>query len=201
LLHFILSMLRPSVCTSLFFNPISIPFNPLKSFSCNFSSASTKLVTSSANFLPSNDKRLQLDKFTQLTKFYCRTNPSYLASARAKIALHRSSLLQSIIGNQVGFRRYLRVRGVGYKFGLEGDNILTISCGLSHLIKYQLPPGMSIKFSRKFKMIRLQHNSLALLTGMMSYLRNLRKPDVYKGKGIRYLNDPQRKKQGKKKKV
>lgn len=104
-----------------------------------------------------------------------------------------------IVGAGVGFKKYLRVRGVGYKF--EVINLrLKAKVGFTHLIQKQLPSEFFIKFSRKSKVIRFRSKSLTKLTGVLSNIRGQKKPDVYKGKGIRYKHDPVRRKPGGKQK-
>ncbi len=138
-------------------------------------------------------------------------NRQQLGRLKGKVALARAQALQNLVGHQVGFRRYLKVKGVGYKFGLENakaekvpndsTHVLTMNVGLSHTLRHSLPVGTSLKFSRKFKMVRFQHPNLSVLSGMTAYLRSLRKPDPYKGKGIRYRKDPVKIREGKKKKT
>ncbi len=106
-------------------------------------------------------------------------------------------LQKAFISSAVGFKSYLRVRGVGYKLTYE-KNYLTITAGLSYELKTIIHPEILIKGTRKFKMLRLKSKNLTTLTNTISFLRNLRKPDVYKGKGIRYRREIIRRKQGKK---
>jgi large subunit ribosomal protein L6 len=99
----------------------------------------------------------------------------------------------------VGFKQFLRVRGVGYKFQLLGDK-MTIQAGYSHLLEVRIPFLQSFSFNKKSTFLRVKSNNLVLLTKFLSFVRNLRKPDVYKGKGIRYKRDSVLRKEGKKKK-
>ena len=106
---------------------------------------------------------------------------------------------QSIIGALVGFKSFLRVRGVGYKFQIV-FNRMTIQAGYSHLLEIRMPILQSFSLNKKSTFLRLKSNDLSLLTNFLSSVRNLRQPDVYKGKGIRYRKDPILIKEGKKKK-
>lgn len=103
-----------------------------------------------------------------------------------------------IVGAGVGFKKYLRVRGVGYKFELS-NGILIATVGYTHKLKKILPVEFYTKFSRKSKVVRFRSKSLTKLTGFLAALRVLRLPDIYKGKGIRYRRDPVRRKPGKRK--
>ena len=108
-------------------------------------------------------------------------------------------LKRMLIGAGVGFKKYLRVRGVGYKFELLRTNLLTAKVGYTHLVKKQLPSEFSTNFSRKAKVVRFRSKSLTKITCLLSRIRAMRLPDVYKGKGIRYKRDPIKRKPGKRK--
>lgn len=110
-----------------------------------------------------------------------------------------SNLIQVLVGTTAGFKKHLRLRGVGYKFALNGRTLIT-DVGFTHLLYKNLHREMAFKFSRKFTVVRLKSKNLSELTGFISSLRNLKKPDVYKGKGIRYLSENIVYKEGKKKK-
>ena len=103
-----------------------------------------------------------------------------------------------IVGAGVGFKKYLRVRGVGYSLNLE-NGILSAKVGYTHILKKKLPINFHTKFSRKSKVVRFRSKSLSKLTLFLSSMRVLRRPDIYKGKGIRYKGDPIRRKPGKRK--
>jgi len=104
-----------------------------------------------------------------------------------------------MIGSSVGFKNALRVRGVGYKFSLSSTQ-LTIQAGYSHILRSKLPDAKSIMINKKSTLFQLKSDNLVVLNTFLSSIRNLHKPDVYKGKGIRYRKDLVRKKEGKKKK-
>lgn len=110
-----------------------------------------------------------------------------------------SKLNQLLVGTTVGFKKSLRLRGVGYKFSISGRTLLT-DVGYTHLIYKKLHNELTYKFSRKFSVLRLRSKNLPGLTSFTSSLRSLKKPDVYKGKGIRYLSENIIYKEGKKKK-
>ena len=119
-----------------------------------------------------------------------------------KRSLLHISLKQWMVGNLVGFQNALRVRGVGYKFDISALKI-TIQAGYSHLLIKNLPLPQTFKsilLNRKLVKLYIQGADLAKLNLYLSALRNLRQPDVYKGKGIRYQKDLIIRKEGKKKK-
>jgi ribosomal protein L6P/L9E len=109
-------------------------------------------------------------------------------------------IMQSFVGALVGFKNFLRVRGVGYRFQIE-SNKLIINVGYSHTLQVKLPSNHDFTLNKKFTFLRAKSNDLNKLSNFLSFVRNLRKPDVYKGKGIRYRIDPVRLKEGKKKKT
>lgn len=95
-----------------------------------------------------------------------------------------------VIGAATGFKRYLRVRGVGYKFAFEPiSNQVKIAVGLTHLIEHNFPLDIKIKTTRKFRMIKCVSVHLATLTNTLSFLRNQKKPDAYRGKGLRHRKE------------
>jgi large subunit ribosomal protein L6 len=99
----------------------------------------------------------------------------------------------------IGFQNALRVRGVGYRFDISPLQI-TIHVGYSHLVSRKIPLLQSLVLSKKATLFRIKHFDLVSLNTFLSSIRNLRQPDVYKGKGIRYQMDSFLRKQGKKKK-
>jgi len=108
-----------------------------------------------------------------------------------------------IVGNLVGFQNALRIRGVGYRFELSSLKI-TIHAGYSHLLFQKLSSVSSIEsliLNKKATQIYFKSPHLMYLNLYVSTIRNLRHPDVYKGKGIRYQKDFVNRKEGKKKKI
>lgn len=108
--------------------------------------------------------------------------------------------MQSSIGALVGFKNFLRVRGVGYRFQIVANKLL-IHVGYSHTLQVKLPLNQNFTLNKKSTLLRAKSSNLAKLSNFLSFIRNLRKPDVYKGKGIRYKKDPIKLKEGKKKKT
>jgi large subunit ribosomal protein L6 len=107
---------------------------------------------------------------------------------------------QLIIGASVGFKKFLRVRGVGYRFNIS-STALTIQAGYSHLLKIKIPFFKSFVTNKKATLIRGRSVDLITLSTFFAAVRYLRSPDVYKGKGIRYRKDSFIRKEGKKKKT
>jgi len=121
-----------------------------------------------------------------------------------KIENQRASLLhvqikQIIVGTSVGFKKFLRLRGVGYKFSISSTK-LRIQVGYSHLLKIKVPFFKSFVMNKKATVICGKSFNLVTLSTFFAGIRSLRLPDVYKGKGIRYRQELVLRKEGKKKK-
>jgi len=91
---------------------------------------------------------------------------------------------QLFISASVGFKNYLKVRGVGYKFNVSVTQ-LRIEVGYSHLIHNKIPLLRSFLVNKKTTFLRSQEANLITLNTFFAATRSLRKPDVYKEKGIR----------------
>lgn len=105
---------------------------------------------------------------------------------------------QSLIGIMRGYKTKLKMVGVGYKAFLEPSRLLKITLGYSHTNYYRLFSDLSVRFSRKNNKFHLRGSSLPAVTGAAAFLHALKKPDVYKGKGVRYRGVPLLRKEGKK---
>ncbi len=123
---------------------------------------------------------------------------------RANHGLARALLANAVKGVTEGFSRDLDIVGVGYKAELRG-NKLVLSLGYSHQIEFLPPPGVDIKVERKQKPGLNQYQTTLTVSGIdrqvvgqvCANLRDLRRPDAYKGKGVRYADVPLKLKPGK----
>jgi large subunit ribosomal protein L6 len=115
---------------------------------------------------------------------------------KALHGLARALANNAIVGVTEGFKRELDVVGVGYKADVQGKKIV-FALGYSHPIEYNLPEGIEAKAERiPAKQSITQYQTTLTLTGIdkqklgqvASELNKLRKPDAYKGKGIRYAD-------------
>ena len=116
--------------------------------------------------------------------------------ARALHGLTRALAANMVNGVKNGFERKLEIVGIGYRAQLQGKT-LQIALGFSHPVIFPLPEGVSAEVDRQTA-ITLRAADKALLGQTAARLRALRKPDPYKGKGIRYAGEVVRKKVGKK---
>jgi len=117
-------------------------------------------------------------------------------SVRALHGLTRSLLANMVHGVVDGFERKLEIVGIGYRAQLQGKN-LQLALGYSHPVIFPLPDGVQAEVDRQVS-ITLKGADKALLGQVAAKLRALRKPDPYKGKGIKYAEEHIRRKVGKK---
>lgn len=106
-----------------------------------------------------------------------------------------SSLIENmLIGVTAGFKKQLEVNGVGFKVSLKGAD-LNLELGFTHPVVFKAPAG--IKFAVEKNVITVEGSDKQLVGAMAAEIRALRKPEPYKGKGIKYLEEVVRRKAGK----
>jgi large subunit ribosomal protein L6 len=118
---------------------------------------------------------------------------------RAKHGLYRSLVSNMIIGVNEGFKKEMEVIGVGYRAVAKGQ-LLEMALGFSHAIVLEIPSEIKVTaVSEKGKapIVTLESHDKQLLGQVASKIRSLRKPEPYKGKGIRYVGENIRRKAGK----
>jgi large subunit ribosomal protein L6 len=115
--------------------------------------------------------------------------------ARALHGLYRSLLANMVEGVNNGFSKSLEMIGVGYKAALKGSNIV-LNAGYSHPVEIEAPPGIVIETEGPTK-IHVKGIDKELVGNVAAKIRAVRKPEPYKGKGIRYVGEVVRRKAGK----
>ena len=110
--------------------------------------------------------------------------------------LTRSLINNMVIGVTDGFVKKLEINGVGYKVNID-DDLLILALGYSHDIVYPIPEGVSVKCTKNT--IGVSGCDKQLVGQVCADIRSLRKPEPYKGKGIKYENEVIVRKEGKKK--
>ncbi len=118
---------------------------------------------------------------------------------RAMHGLYRSLINNMVIGVSEGFRKELELVGVGYRVSNNGQ-ILELSLGYTHSILLELPKEISVetKMERnKNPLIILESSDKQLLGQVCAKIRSFRKPEPYKGKGVRFVGEEVRRKSGK----
>jgi len=119
-----------------------------------------------------------------------------------KTSISQWGLMRTLINNMVigvnsGFTKSLEVKGVGYRAATEGD-ILQLQLGYSHDIKVAIPKEISVKCAKPTEIVITGSNKQKV-GQFAAEIRALRKPEPYKGKGVRYSGEYVRQKEGKKK--
>lgn len=121
--------------------------------------------------------------------------------ARSMWGTVRSNIDNLMLGVTAGFSKTLELHGVGYRCALanvKGRNILTLSLGFSHEIKYVMPEGIECKVEKQ-TVIEISGADKQKVGEVCATIRKLRKPEPYKGKGVRFAGEKIRRKEGKKK--
>lgn len=119
------------------------------------------------------------------------------STSKSSLKLYKSILQNKCIGVSRGFLMYLKISGIGYRVTLakndskdnvNANDVLHFKLGFSHDIRYEVPSGVRVFLQSpvSFCLFGLDINQL---TQIAATIKNLRKPNAYKEKGIRLLND------------
>ena len=101
-----------------------------------------------------------------------------------------------ITGVTKGYEKGLEIVGVGYRFNVSGKK-LTINAGYSHPVEMTIPEGLTVEAQSNTE-ITIKGIDKALVGEFAANVRKVRRPEPYKGKGIRYKDEHIRRKEGKK---
>ncbi len=121
--------------------------------------------------------------------------PSDSREHRSLHGLTRTLVANMVEGVSQGFQRNLEIHGVGYRANLQGEN-LELALGFSHPVVIKPPEGVSFELVTPTR-LRVHGIDKQKVGQVAANIRALRKPDPYKGKGIRYAGEHVRKKTGK----
>lgn len=111
--------------------------------------------------------------------------------------LSRTLLMNMVEGVTKGFEKKLEIQGVGYRVALQGTKVV-LALGYSHPIEYQPPKGVTVAIDAEKKNIMIVSGADKQMVGQAAAeIRSFRKPEPYKGKGIRYLGEHVARKAGK----
>lgn len=113
-------------------------------------------------------------------------------------ALHglvRSLVANAVYGVTQGFEKHLDIVGIGYRAEVKGDKV-ALSLGYSHPIEFPIPPGLTISVDKQTHLV-VRGSDKQRVGQTAADLRQLRPPDPYKNKGVRYTNERLKKKAGK----
>ena len=115
--------------------------------------------------------------------------------ARALVGTYASHVRNMIKGVTEGYTKKLLVEGVGYKWDVAGKT-LNLALGFSHPVKVAIPAGLEVKAEKSA--LTISGIDKEIVGQFAANIRALKKPEPYKGKGIRYEGEVIRRKQGKK---
>ncbi len=118
-------------------------------------------------------------------------------AARSKWGMSRTMIQNIVDGVHQGYERKLEINGVGYRAAMQGKNI-QLALGFSHDVVYQVPEGVSAAIPKPTEIV-LTGIDKQQLGQVASEIRQYRKPEPYKGKGIKYAEETIVRKEGKKK--
>ena len=107
----------------------------------------------------------------------------------------RALLFNMVKGVSEGFKKQLEIRGVGYRAQLQGSK-LVLQLGFSHNIELEIPAGISLEVPKNTE-INVLGTDKAAVGQFAAEIREFRKPEPYKGKGIRYVDEYVARKAGK----
>ena len=117
--------------------------------------------------------------------------------ARMMWGTTRSLLSNLVLGVSEGFSKRLLITGVGYRAAMQGKE-LVLQLGHSHEIRYQLPEGIKVDVPSQTEIVISGPNN-QVVGQVAAEIRSYRKPEPYKGKGVRYADEIIIRKEGKKK--
>jgi large subunit ribosomal protein L6 len=128
------------------------------------------------------------------------TRPSDVREMRSLHGTTRSLIQNMIIGVTDGFQKELQLVGVGYRAKMEGKN-LVLNVGYSHSVEIEPPQGIDFEVGDRAQQIFITGIDKQKVGQVAADIRKVRKPEPYKGKGIRYKDERIRRKAGKAGKV
>ncbi|MFB2532739.1 50S ribosomal protein L6 [Paracoccus sp. p3-h83] len=117
--------------------------------------------------------------------------------ARQQWGMSRSMIENLTVGVSEGFKKELEIQGVGYRAAMNG-NVLKLSLGYSHEVNFEVPQGVTVTAPKQTEIV-VEGIDEQQVGQVAANIREWRKPEPYKGKGIRYKGEFIFRKEGKKK--
>lgn len=124
------------------------------------------------------------------------SRPDDTREAKSMHGLARTLVSNMVVGVDTGFKKELEIRGIGYRAELKGKT-LVLNLGFSHPIEHAIEDGITIEVDPKKNTITVSGADKQRVGQVAADIRSYRKPDVYKGKGIRYIGEYVLQKEGK----
>lgn len=144
----------------------------------------------SVKLVPQVDAKVEADGITV-------TPNLNMDQARQMWGLSRTLVNNLVVGVTTGFQQKLEINGVGYRAAVQGKN-LNLQLGFSHDVAYPIPAGITIT-AEKPTQLTVAGIDKQLVGQVAAEIRNYRRPEPYKGKGVKYAEEHIRRKEGKKK--
>ncbi|PZQ96558.1 MAG: 50S ribosomal protein L6 [Cereibacter sphaeroides] len=117
--------------------------------------------------------------------------------ARQQWGMARSMVENLVTGVTTGFKKELEIQGVGYRAAMTG-NVLKLSLGYSHDVNFEIPKGVTVTSPKQTEIV-VEGIDQQLVGQVAANIREWKRPEPYKGKGIRYKDEFVFRKEGKKK--
>lgn len=117
--------------------------------------------------------------------------------ARQQWGMSRTMVANLVTGVTDGFKKELEINGVGYRAQMQG-NVLKLNLGLSHDVEFEVPEGVTVTAPKQTEIV-IEGSDEQLVGQVAANIRAWRKPEPYKGKGIKYKDEYIFRKEGKKK--
>ena len=117
--------------------------------------------------------------------------------ARQQWGMSRTMVQNMVTGVSDGFKKELEIQGVGYRAQMQG-NTLKLSLGYSHEVNFEVPNGVTVTAPKPTEVV-IEGQDAQLVGQVAANIREWRRPEPYKGKGIRYKGEFIFRKEGKKK--
>lgn len=124
------------------------------------------------------------------------SRPDDESKTKALHGLTRSLVNNMVIGVTVGFKKELEIHGVGYRAEAKGPNALRLNLGFSHPVDVSAPEGISFEVPQQTQVIVIGIDK-EIVGQVAANIRSIRKPEPYKGKGVRYVGERVLRKAGK----
>lgn len=115
--------------------------------------------------------------------------------AAANLGTMAALVKNALVGVSQGFSKSLEIEGIGFKAALEGKT-LVVNAGFTHPVKFEAPGGVKVTVEKNI--IKVSGIDKGLVGQVAAQIKKIRKPEPYKGKGIHYVGEVVRRKEGKK---
>ncbi len=168
--------------------PIAIPAGVTATVSGNVLTVKGSLGTISREFKPA----IAFEVLEGMLRLTPKKKDRDTLSLWGTYASHAANMVKGVA---TLFQKKLIIEGIGFKGEVKGDE-LVLNLGFSHQVKVKIPKGLSVKSEKN--LVTISGVDTELVGQFAATVRDLKKPEPYKGKGIRYEDEVIRRKQGKK---